>query len=156
VPATTFRLPEPGSPDISVTPDLLRGPRVAVDGRPIERRRDGPRVYWPVRLAGGVERRLFLAGHLTGLRAIVDGTEYPIERRLAPWEVALSVVPIGLVPLLVGAIGLLTGGLVAGLSFALFRAPWPLVARLGAWAAGVAAAIAVGYAAVVAGLVPGG
>jgi hypothetical protein len=101
-------------------------------------------MYWPIRLNDGSERRLYLAGQLTGLRAIVDGTEYQIERRLHAWEVALAVLPIGVVPLLVGAVGLLTGGLATGLSLALFRLPSPLGVRVAAWAAVLAASVVVG------------
>jgi len=142
---TTIHLAESGSPEVAVTPDLFRGPRVAVAGVPVRPRRDGVRIYWPIRLADGRERRLFLAGQLTGLRAIVDGAEYPIERRLAPWEVVLAVLPIGIVPFLVGAIGLLTGGVATGLSFALFRATWPSTARIGAWATLLAVSALAGY-----------
>lgn len=146
-PGTTFRLPERGSPEITVIPDLFRGPRVEVDGQPVPRAREAVRLYWPVRMADGSVRRLFLAGQLTGLRAIVDGREYPIERRLRGWEVVLAVVPIGLVPFLVGALGLLTGGVATGLSFALFRFERPLAVRLAVWAALLVAATLVGYVA---------
>ena len=141
----TFRLREPGSPDITVTPDLLRGPRVAVDGRPITPRREGIALYWPIAMADGTERRLRLTGQLVGLRAIVDGVDYRIERRLTVWELVLAVLPIGLVPTLVGGFGLLTGGVATGISFALFRRPWPLGARIATWAVLVAGAAAVGY-----------
>jgi hypothetical protein len=145
VKATSFRLGEPGSPEIAVRPDLFRGPSVAVNGQAVARARDGMRIYWPIPMADGSERRLFLAGQMTGLRAIVDGTEYPVERRLAPWEVVLAVAPIGLVPILVGGVGLLTGGIATGLAFALFRFEWSPVVRLAAWAVLTAVAAAIGY-----------
>jgi hypothetical protein len=151
VTARGFRLPDAGSPEIRITPDLLRGPSVEVGGRPVERRRDGIRIYWPVTFADGSERRLFLAGQLTGLRAVVDGREYPVEPRLPTWQLVLAVAPIGIVTLLAGVVGLLTGGLATGASFVIFRRPWPLVARLVAWA--VALAVAVVAAAVGAPLV---
>jgi hypothetical protein len=147
VTARTLRLPDTGSPEIAITPDLLRGPRVEVDGRAVERRRDGLRIYWPIALADGSERQLFLAGQLTGLRAIVDGREYPVEPRLAAWELVLAVAPIGLVTFLVGVVGLLTGGLATGASFVIFRRPWPLVARIVAWAIALGIAVVAGAAA---------
>ncbi|HEU4672160.1 MAG TPA: hypothetical protein VFS32_04610 [Candidatus Limnocylindrales bacterium] len=144
----TFRLGEAGSPEITVTPDLLRGPRVSVAGRPVAPEREGIALYWPIRMADGSERRLRLTGQLVGLRAIVDGTEYPIERRLAPWELVLAVLPIGLVPAAVGGAGLLTGGIATGVSLALFRLPWPTAARVVGWAIlAVVAAIVGGLAA---------
>jgi hypothetical protein len=144
---TAFRLADPDSPEITVRPDLLRGPSVSVDGQLVTRRRDGARVYWPISLPDGSERRLFLTGHLTGLRAIVEGAEYPVERPLAVWQLALAIIPIGLVPFLVGVAGLLTGGIATGISFAIFRAPWPAPVLIGAWAVAVGLAIAVGYVA---------
>jgi hypothetical protein len=143
---TTFRLRERGSPEIAVAPDLLRGPRVLVDGRPVSPRREGIALYWPIPMADGSERRLRLTGQLVGLRAIVDGIEYRVERRLTAWELVLAVLPIGLVPAFVGAIGILTGGIATGASFALFRLPWPPAARVAAWAVLVAVAAAVGWA----------
>ncbi len=143
--STTFRLAEAGSPEITVTPDLFRGPRVAVDGRPLAPSREGIALYWPIPMADGTERRLRLTGQLVGLRAVVDGTDYPIERRLAPWELALAVLPIGLVPAAVGGIGILTGGIATGVAFALFRLPWPAPARVAGWAGLVAVAGVVGW-----------
>jgi hypothetical protein len=141
---TSFRLDEPGSPVIEVRPDLLRGPGVSIDGRRVVRQRAGARIYWPIALADGSERRLYLAGQMTGLRAIVDGNEYRIERPLAGWELVLAVLPVGLVPLLVGVVGLLTGGLATGVSLAIFRLPRPVVVRIAAWAVAVGVAVAVG------------
>ncbi|HET7026239.1 MAG TPA: hypothetical protein VFI28_00960 [Candidatus Limnocylindrales bacterium] len=143
----TFRIDAAGSPEVTVVPDLVRGPRVLVDGRRVERRRDGLRVYWPVTLADGSERRLFLAGHMTGLRAIVDGVEYPIERHLVAWELVLAVVPIGVLSLLLGSIGAILGGLVTGLAFGIFRAPWPAPLRVAVWAGALIAAGVVAYVA---------
>jgi hypothetical protein len=145
-PPSSFRLEEAGSPEISVRPDLFRGPSVSVDGRPVPRRRAGARSYWPIALDDGSERRLFLAGQLTGLRAIVDEREYPVERRLAGWELALAVVPIAVVTLLVGVVGLLTGGVASGVSFAIFRLPWPGIARIAAWTVAFALAVLAGRA----------
>jgi hypothetical protein len=139
--ARSFRLPEPGSPEIRVEPDLLRGPRVYVDGREVERRRERGRPFWPVTVEGK-ERRILLAGHLTGLRAIVDGADYPIERRLELWELALSFLPLALVTI-GGALGGLLGALAVGGNLALMRRPWPPVARaVGALALGIGALVA--------------
>jgi hypothetical protein len=108
---------------------------VAVDGRLLAPSREGLALYWSIPMADGSERRLRLTGQLVGLRAVVDGSDYPIERRLAPWELVLAVLPIGLVPAAVGGMGILTGGIATGVSFALFRLPWPAAARMVGWAA---------------------
>jgi hypothetical protein len=143
-PRPTFRLGARG-PEVTVRPNLLRGPSVEVDGRPVARRREGARIYWPIAMDDGSERQLFLTSQLTGLRAVVDGTEYPVERRLDRWELGLAVLPLGLVPFLVGAMGLLSGGVLTSVSLPLLRAPWPAPVRIAAWAVGLAAAIGVGY-----------
>jgi hypothetical protein len=140
----TFRLSEPESPEITVENDVLRGPRVFTDGQLVPRRRERGRPVWPIPMSDGSVRQLFLVGQFVGLRAIVDGHEYPIERRLAPWELLLAVLPIGLITVLVGAAGILTGGVVTGLTFPLLRQPWPVVLRIGAWAVLLVLAFAVG------------
>ncbi len=144
-PRSTFRLNEPGSPEVTVRPDLLRGPRVLVDGAPVERHRDGVRIYWPIRMADGTERRLFLIGQLTGLRAIVDDVVYPIERPLSRRELVLAVAPIAVVPVLVGAVGLLTGGAATSLAFGVFRTSWSPAMRLVAWAGTLLLAVVLGF-----------
>jgi hypothetical protein len=141
---TTFRLSEPGSPEITVENDVLRGPRVLADGQPIPRQRQRGRPVWPIPMSDGSVRQLFLVGQFIGLRALVAGREYPVERRLQPWELLLAVLPIGLVTLLVGAAGILTGGIATGLTFPLFRQPWPVAARIGAWAVLLVVAFAIG------------
>jgi hypothetical protein len=137
--------PGPDAPEITVERDLLRGPRVEVDGRPVPRRREGPRIYWPIEYADGSEHRLAIAGQLTGLRAVVDGVEHRLEPPLAGWELGLTFAPIVLLAVLLGSVGALLGGLVTGLSFGLFRAPWPAGARIAVWVILVAIAIGVGY-----------
>jgi hypothetical protein len=61
--------------------------------------------------ADGTTHQITLAGQLTGLRAVVDGTEIPLERRLRPWEIALSGLPFGL------AVGGAIGGLIGAMAW---------------------------------------
>jgi hypothetical protein len=60
-------------------------------------------------MADGTSHEITLVGQFTGLRARVDGTEIPLERRLRPWEVALSLLSFGLV--VGGALGGLLGAI---------------------------------------------
>jgi hypothetical protein len=60
-------------------------------------------------MADGTSHEIALAGQYTGLRALVDGTVIPLERRLRPWEVFLVILPLALVTL-----GGLIGGLIGG------------------------------------------
>ena len=126
----TFRLPEPGSPEISVDNSQLTGLRVWIDGERSSRLREGGRPAWLVPMADGSTRRVAFAGTFTGLRAIVaDGPTIVLERPLALWELVLAVLPFGLLGLTGVAGGIL--GLVAILvNLAILRRPWPTVARI--------------------------
>jgi hypothetical protein len=129
VPVHTFRLRAEGSPQITVENSLIRGVRVSVDGRQVRRSRDRGRPYWPIPLAGGGERRLYVTGTITGLRAMAGDEEIRLERRLAWWELLIAFLPIGLI-----TIGGLLGGLVGGVGLIaglwVMRQPWPPGSRL--------------------------
>jgi hypothetical protein len=126
----TFRLPEPGSPEITVDHSQLTGLHVLVDGRSLDRLREAGRPAWRIPLSDGSTRRVAFGGQLTGLQAILeDGRTIQIERRLAAWELILAVLPFGLLGLTGISGGLL--GLIAVLAnLRILRLPWPLVARI--------------------------
>lgn len=126
----TFRLPEPGSPEITVDHSQLTGLHVFVDGQPLERLREGGRPVWRIPHSDGSTRRVAFSGQLTGLQAILDdGRTIEIERRFAVWELVLAVLPFGLLGLTGIAGGLL--GLVALVAnLQILREPWPLLARI--------------------------
>lgn len=120
---------------------MLRGVRVLVDGRPVTRRRDRGRPYWPITFADGEERSLYVTGTVTGLRAVTADEEIPLERRLAWWELLLAFLPLGLITI-GGLIGGVAGG--AGMVAALWamRRPWPTAARVTAALAALAFSVA--------------
>jgi hypothetical protein len=124
----SFRLAAAGSPEITVESSMVRGVRVSVDGRPVPRSRERGRPYWSIPLAGGGERRLFVTGTVTGLRALTGDEDIPLERRLAWWELLLAFLPLTLV-----TVGGLIGGLVGGagtiVGLWVMRRPWPPAAR---------------------------
>ncbi len=139
---TTFRLAEPGSPEISVENSLVRGPQVRVDGQPVRRARQRGRPFWPIRLASGEERRMLLVGGFVGLRALVDGREYPIERRLAVWELLVAFLPIALISV-GGILGGVFGAIAIGPNLTIMRRPWPASVRvMAALGVGVVATLA--------------
>jgi hypothetical protein len=119
-----FRLSDAGSPEIAVDQSQLVGLRVAVDGQPLQRLREGGRPAWQIPLADGSRVRVRFGGQLTGLQAILDdGTVIQIERRLRLWELVLAVLPFGLF----GVTGVAGGvfGLVAVLvDLRLLRMAW--------------------------------
>jgi hypothetical protein len=126
----TFRLPEPGSPEITVDNSQLTGLRVSIDGRRAPRLRERGRPAWLVPMADGSTRRISFAGAFTGLRAIVDaGPTIVLERPFALWELILAVLPFGLLGLTGVAGGVL--GLIAILAnLQILRQPWPVAARV--------------------------
>ncbi len=131
-----FRPDVVGSPEIEVEPDIFRGPRVYVDGRPVPARRERGRPFFAIPMADGSERPLRLGGAFLGLRAVFEGREYPIERRLTLWETFLVLLPLAVVTLGVSlgsvggaALGGLTGGIGVGVDLAVVRRPWPLAVR---------------------------
>jgi hypothetical protein len=136
-----FRLSAAGSPEIEVDQSQLVGLRVAVDGRPLQRLREGGRPAWRIPLADGSGVRVRFGGQLTGLQAILDdGTVIQLERRLRLWELVLAVLPFGLF----GVTGVTGGvfGLVAVLvDLRLLRMAWSGPVRIAACLAALAVAL---------------
>jgi hypothetical protein len=97
--AAAFTPDLPGSPEIVVEPDLIRGPRVLVGGSRILRRRERGRPFFPIPMADGSERPLTLHGQFMGLRARFEGAEYPVEPRLTLLELFMVLLPLALVTL---------------------------------------------------------
>ncbi len=142
----TFRLPEPGSPEITVDNSQITGLRVSIGGARAPRLRERGRPAWRVPMADGSERRIWFAGAFTGLRAIVDdGTTIELERRFTLWELVLAVLPFGLLGL-TGIAGGLLGLLAVVVNLQILREPWPLVARIAGTLASLAVAFALSYA----------
>jgi len=125
----TFRPVAAGSPEITVDNSMLRGVRVLVDGRPAVRQRERGRPYWLVPVHGGGERRLYVTGTITGLRAVIEDEDIQLEPRLAWWELLLAFLPLSLATL-GGVVGGVVGavGMVAGLW--VMRRPWPAASRV--------------------------
>lgn len=140
----SFRLPEPGSPEVVVENSQLIGLKVFADGERLPRLRQRGRPTWQVTMADGTTHRLGFSGTMTGLRAIVDDERViELERRLAPWELILAVLPIGLVGI-GGAIGGAAGAIGVVVNLSVARRPWPVALRVVA-SLGVLAAAAVAW-----------
>jgi hypothetical protein len=92
----SFRIPGTTGPEIVVRRSLLGDIKVFADGIPIKKSsRRG--LTWQLPLLDGTTTQLTLTGQWTGLRAIVNGAQLPLERPLARWEVALTFLPLLLV-----------------------------------------------------------
>jgi hypothetical protein len=143
----TFRLPEPGSPEISVDHSQVTGLRVYVDGEQIPRLRERGRPAWIIPMADRTTRRVSFGGLLTGLQAIVDdgATTIELERRLALWEIVLAFVPFGLLGL-TGVAGGICGLVAIVVNLRIVRLPWPTAARVLGMLLSLAAAFVVSYA----------
>jgi hypothetical protein len=116
---TTFRIPGTLGPEISVRRSWLGSIRALVDGQKAQRRRSRGLTYL-IPMSDGSTKELRLTGQWTGLRAIVDGNEIEIERRLRRWEIALTFLPLGLI-VLGGLIGALFGSGAAAINARLAR-----------------------------------
>jgi hypothetical protein len=145
----TFRLSEPGSPEITVNNSQLTGLSVYIDGEPIPRLRERGRPAWRIRLDDGTFRRVSFGGRVTGLQAIVDDgkttTVIELERRLALWEVVLAFVPFGLLGV-TGVIGGICGLIAIVVNLQIVRMPWPTAVRVLGLLLSLAVAFAVSYA----------
>lgn len=126
----TFRLPEPGSPEIVVDQSQLTGLSMFADGQRLPRLRERGAPSWRVPMADGSTRRISVGGQMRGLQAIVDDDRIiQLERRLTLWELILAVLPFGLLGLTGIAGGIL--GLVAILAnLRILRLPWPALSRV--------------------------
>jgi hypothetical protein len=138
----TFRPVSPGSPEITVTPDVVRGPRVSVDGTPVLAKRERGRPFYPIPMADGTERPMTLHGPFMGLRARFDEREYEIEPRLHTLELFLVLLPIGLITL-AWPFGALLGAVGVMIALVVMRRPWPFAVRAVVIVAGFAAALLV-------------
>jgi Septum formation len=105
--STTFRIPGTTGPEINVGRSLLGSVQVLVDGRKAERKKLKGLVY-DIHMPDGTSKELRLTGQWTGFTAVVDGQEVEIERKLRPWEVVLT-----FLPLILAALGGLVGALFA-------------------------------------------
>lgn len=141
--ATAFTPDVPGAPEITVEPDLVRGPKVIVAGERVMPRRERGRPSYPIPMTDGSERPLTLHNQFMGLRGRFEGREYEVEARLTLLELFMVVLPLALVTLepplgaLAAAIGVMTNLLI-------IRRPLPLPVRV----ALAAAVVLVGYVAV--------
>jgi hypothetical protein len=140
-----FRLPEPGSPEISVDHSQLSGLRVSVGGERLPRLRERGRPAWNIPMTDGTTRRVSFGGQMTGLQAIVaDGPTIQLERRLAVWELILAALPFGLIGL-TGLAGGVVGLLAVVADLRILRMSWPLPLRVLATIGVFALAFVVSY-----------
>jgi hypothetical protein len=107
---SSFVIPGTLGPKIVVRRSMLGGVTVEADGQPVKRRR-GRTLTYEIPLTDGTTRAIELKGQYSGLRAVVDGTEIPLEPKLRPWELLLVVLPFGLV------VGGAIGGVIGAIGF---------------------------------------
>lgn len=104
---SSFLLPGTTGPQILVRRPAFGTIKVFADGREV-RRSSRSRLKYLVPLTDGTTREVELTGQWTGLRAMVDGQQLQLERRLARWEIVLT-----FLPLVLAVIGGLFGALFA-------------------------------------------
>jgi len=113
-----FRIPGTTEPEIVVRRSALGGVKVLVGGTPIK----GSRRRYAIPMEDGSVKELRLAGQWTGLKAVVDGVETPLEPRIPPILVVLGLLPIALAAI-GGLIGGVVGGVAAVINIAVARSP---------------------------------
>jgi hypothetical protein len=121
-----YLLPGTTEPAITIVRPGFGSPRVLVNGVRVKGRRGG---RFTIPLADGTTTELQLKGQWSGLKAVVDGVETPLEPPMNRGLVALTFLPLFLVIL-----GGLIGGLIAGGALAintwLIRRTMPVAARI--------------------------
>jgi hypothetical protein len=102
----TFTLPGTTGPRITVHRPAIGTIRVLVDGMPAKRR-TARTLSYDIALADGSTTELTLKGQWTGLKAVANGVELPLEPTIP--RPALAVVFLPLVLVVGGVVGILIG-----------------------------------------------
>ena len=125
----SFVVPGTTGPQISVERNVLGGLTVMADGRKIPKHGNW-RPSYPIALPDGTTVSLSLTGSMVGLKARVNGAEFPIEPPLKKWEQALVLLPIALVAV-GGALGAIIGLIAAAANARVMRSSMSMGARSG-------------------------
>jgi hypothetical protein len=104
-----FRIPGTTGPEIIVRRSPFGTFKVLVDGVPV----NGRRGRFPIHLSDGTVKELRLTGQWTGLKAVVDGVESPLEPPIPRFLLVLIFLPFA-----VGPFGGMIGGAFGGLGVA--------------------------------------
>jgi hypothetical protein len=120
-----FRIPGTTEPEIVVRRSALGGLQVLVNGAPVK----GQRGRYPLQLPDGSVKELRLTGQWTGLKAVVDGVETPLEPTIPKYLLVLIFLPVGLVGL-GGLIGGTFGGLGALINTGVARLSLPTAGKV--------------------------
>jgi hypothetical protein len=120
-----FRIPSTTGPDIVVRRSALGSLQVLVDGIPVK----GKRGRYPIQLSDGTGKELRLTGQWTGLKAVVDGVETPLEAPIPKYLLVLIFLPLALV-ILGGLIGGAFGGLGAAINTGVARLSLPTAGKV--------------------------
>lgn len=144
----TFHIPGTTEPAITVRRPALGSISVLVDGQPAKRRK-ARTLSFDIPLADGSVTELGLTGQWTGLKAVVNGVETPLEPRVPRFAIVLMFLPLAL-GFLGGAIGALFGLGAAAINARIARGPmrWPIkiATMLGTTALAVALYFGIAFA----------
>lgn len=135
-----FNIPGTTEPAITVRRPALGSISVLVDGHPAKRRK-GRTLSFDIPLADGSVTELHLTGQWTGLKAVVNGVETPLEPRVPRFAIAMMFLPLAL-GLVGGLLGASFGLGAAAINARVARGPWAwpikVAAMLGATVLAVA------------------
>lgn len=124
----TFTAPGTTEPSITVRRPGIGRISVLVDGVPA-RRIHSRALSYEIPFPDGVIKEMRLTGQWTGLKAVIDGSEIPLERPTRPYERVLTFLPFILV--IGGILGALIAVGASALNARLARMRWPALAGPG-------------------------
>jgi len=117
-----FLIPGTAEPAIIIRRPALGNISVLVDGQPAKRRK-GRTLSYDIPLADGSVTELRLTGQWTGLKAVVNGVETPLEPPVPRFLIVLMFLPLAL-GLVGGLVGALFGLGAAAINARVARGPW--------------------------------
>ncbi len=112
-----YRLPNSDAPQILVRRTAIGGVRVVADGERVP----GRGGVYEIAGSDGQAHLLRVTGAWTGLRAIADGWDVPLEAPVPLWSRALIVLPLALV--IGGLVGVALGAVATALNAIVARTP---------------------------------
>jgi len=108
--AMEFTIPGTLGPRIEVRRPLIGGVQLFADGERVKRH-GRFRGHFEVRASDGKTYVVRLNRGLTALKVRVADTEIPLERPLTRWEMALMLLPVGVLLFVGGVVGAIFGGI---------------------------------------------
>jgi hypothetical protein len=129
--AMQFTIPGTLGPNIEVRRTMMGGVQLIADGQRLKRH-GWLRGYYSVQASDGNTYEVRLNRGLTALKVRIGDTEIALERPLTGWEIALVILPVGVLVFLGGILGAVLGAIAAEINRRLARSEMRAPSRAGA------------------------